>query len=141
MVLRGFFTYDFRMLCTLFSVSETELLEATGELPSYADGDSLQAIATSPVGLVLELGKTWRELHTLLGAHEEDHPLAFLTRGGEPAPSMITAKASGRCFKPSATIELLAWVARLDDTRVRKLRQFLADAVLARHGIIVHHFE
>lgn len=128
------------MLCTLFSVTEAELLEATGELPSYADGDSLQTIATSQVGLVLELGKTWRELHTLLGGHEDEHPLAFLVRGGEAAPSMNTANASGRCFKPAATVELLAWVARLDDVRVRKLRQFLADAVLAHHGVIVHHF-
>lgn len=128
------------MLCTLFSVSESELLEATGELPSYAEGDSLQAIATAPVGLVLELGAGWKDVHAALGAHGDEHPLGFLESGGDPVPSMQSPTASGRCFKPAATIDLLAWVARVDEPRVRKLRQFLADAVLARHGVIVHQF-
>lgn len=128
------------MACTLFSVSEAELLEATGDLPAYSDGDSLQAIATAPVGLVLELGASWRDVHAALGNHDGVHPLGFLAAGGEVVPSMQSASASGRCFKPAVTVELLAWVARLDEPRVRKLRQFLADAVLAKHGVIVHHF-
>ena len=53
---------------------------------------------------------------------------------------MSSDTSSGRYFRPVATVELLAQVARLDDSRVRKLRQFLADAVLATHGVIVHHF-
>lgn len=128
------------MLCTLFSVSESELLEATGELPSYADGDSLMSLATTPVGLVLELGAAWKDVHAALGSHGEEHPLGFLEVGGDPVPSMQSATASGRCFRPATTVDLLAWVARVDEPRVRKLRQFLADAVLARHGIIVHQF-
>lgn len=128
------------MLCTLFAVSDAELQEATGDLPAYSDGDSLQSITTAPVGLVLELGAAWNDVHVALGGRGEDHPLGFLESGGEPVPSMQSALSSGRCFRPAATIELLAWVARIDDARVRKLRQFLADAVLAKQGIIVHHF-
>lgn len=128
------------MLCTLFSVSDAELQDATGDLPAYSDGDSLQSITTAPVGLVLELGAGWNELHTVLGARGDEHPLGFLASGGEQVPSMQSAASSGRCFRPAATIELLAWVARIDDPRVRKLRQFLADTVLAKHGVIVHHF-
>lgn len=89
---------------------------------------------------MLELGPGWRDIHTALGGHGDEHPLGFLAAGGEPVPSMQSPTASGRCFQPASTVDLLAWVARVDDPRVRKLRQFLADAVLAKHGVIVHHF-
>lgn len=134
--------YRYEVRCTLFSVSEAELQEATGDLPAFADGNSRPSISvtTSPVGLVLELGEGWQDVHAALGAHPVDHPLGFLAGGGELVPSMQAGPDSGRCFMPAATIELLARVARIDDPRVRRLRQFLADAVLAKHGVIVHQF-
>ena len=128
------------MNCTLFSSSEAELVEGTGDLPAYADGESKMSVTTVPVGKVLELGASWNEIHVALGDHGEDHPLGFLRAGGRPLPTMQSGGDSGRCFTAAETVQLLAWVARLEDPRVRKLRQFLADAVLANHGIIVHHF-
>jgi hypothetical protein len=128
------------MNCTLFSYSETELQEASSELPAYAEGDTELGITTAPVGKVLELGESWNELHATLGEHGDDHPLGFLAAGGTPVQSMQSDSDTDRSFSPIDTVQLLAWVARLDDPSVRKLRHFLADAVLARQGIIVHHF-
>jgi len=128
------------MNCTLFSSSEAELQDATSELPSYFEGESKLSITTAPVGTVLELGSTWQDIHTALGSHGDDHPLGFLAAGGTTVPSMQSGGETGRSFTAAETVQILAWVARLDEPRVRKLRQFLADAVLAKHGVIVHHF-
>jgi hypothetical protein len=128
------------MNCTLFTATEAELYEATGDLPPYADRDSRASITTLPSGQVLELGPAWNEIHVLLGGHGEDHVLGFLVAGGKPVPAMHSGSESARSFTPAETVQLLAWVARLDEPRVRKVRRFLADAVIANHGIIVHHF-
>ena len=128
------------MRCTLFSVTDAELQEATGELPAYADGDSRLSVTTAPVGQVLELGTTWKELHAVLGDYGVEHPLSFLVAGGTPTPGMAGTDASGRCFMAVEIVQLLAYVARVDDPRTRKLRHFLADAGLAKRGVIVHHF-
>ena len=129
------------MRCTLFSVSDAELHEATGELPSYADGDSRLSITTIPEGQVLDLGTSWRELHNVLGDYGIEHPLGFLLGGGTPTPAMMGSDSAGRCFMPVETVMLLAHVSRQEDPRTRRLRHFLADAVLSKHGVIVHHFK
>ena len=53
---------------------------------------------------------------------------------------MQSGDETSRSFTAAETVTLLAWVARLDDARVRKLRQFLADVVLTQHGVIVHRY-
>ena len=128
------------MNVTLFSVSEGELQEATGDLPAYSEGESKQSITTTPVGRVFELGAEWDDVHKALGNHGEEHPLGFLVAGGKLVPNMKSGSEESRCFGAAETVTLLAWVARLEDGRVRKLRQFLADTVLAGHGVIVHRF-
>lgn len=148
-------------ICTLFSVTDTDLTGSAGEmtLPSYDDRTSGMG-ATFAQPHTLELGTTWDALHRALGAHAEDEPLGFLAGGGEPFAALDDGvRSSGRHFAPPATIKLLAAVAKINDDylmrNIAKLRVddvsfaelwrvlarvriFLAEAVEGERGLIVH---
>jgi len=134
--------------CTMFSVGDSELAPASEmTLPTYDDISSKVTRGTQPH--TLELGPNWAALHTALGDHGADHALGFLAAGGVRfAPLDDGARSSGRYFAAPAVIKLLAAVAKLHDgdfhiearRPLQRLRVFLAEAVEAERGVIVHLF-
>jgi hypothetical protein len=128
--------------CTLFSVRESDLA-ATGEtsLPNYNDASA----RLSPLDPrhTLELRQTWSLLHDTLGGHPAEHPLGFLSAGGQPIPAFDDGvRSSGRFFAPNLVVQMLAAIAQITKPprEVERLRVFLATAVAADRGIIVHLF-
>ena len=152
----------------MFSVkdSDVELDNGGGDdptsLPAYNEPTS--KITGSSQTPMLELGTRWATLHQLLGDRDGAHPLAFLVSGGLPVPALEDGKTStGRYFSPQVTSEILTALGVADDheltARVKnlpvgvprvtaveairmfdKLRSFVADAVSAGNGIVVHRF-
>lgn len=152
------------MICTLFSVTEDDIQSPGADvpLPSIADRTSKVSQAMGRPHIV-ELGEIWKPLHDALGAHAPEHPLGFLAAGGEPfAPLDEGSHSSGRFFSPAQTIKMLAAVARVTEEHLMrniaknqlavpavaellrsltKLRVFLAEAVTADRGVIVHQMQ
>ncbi len=132
----------------MFSVGDSELAPAGDmTLPTYDDISSKATRGTQPH--TLELGPKWAALHKALGDHGADHALGFLAAGGVRfTPLEDGARSSGRFFAASAVIKLLAAVAKIQDgdlhlevrRPLQKLRVFLAEAVEAERGVIVHLF-
>lgn len=150
------------VICTLFSVNTDDLVAPTTDvsLPSIADRTSKVSAAIDRPHIV-ELAQIWKPLHAALGNHGPDHPLGFLAHGGEPFKPLDDGSGShGRYFTPAQTIKMLAAVARVTEDHLMrniakndlavpavaelirslvKLRVFLAEAVTADRGVIVHH--
>lgn len=145
---------------TLFSVTEEDV-RAPAEVTLSPMGDRTSKVAAISEPHVVELGTSWGPLHDALGAHPGDHPLGFLLAGGTPFPQLdVGEQSSGRYFDPAQTVKLLAAIAHVTDDRLRrtvaakqlnalgigeltrklvKVRVFLAEAVEAERGVIVHH--
>ena len=134
------------MNCTLFSLRPSELagISSDTSLPTYND-------ATAPhsrLGTLhtLELGAGWSALHRLLGDHSESHPLGFLAAGGQLVQSLegtpTKDASSGRFFAPILVVQILAAIAQImqPSRDVERLRVFLAEAVTADRGVVVHLF-
>jgi len=153
--------------CTVFSVGETDFQESVSDLPDtslpkYAEMTS--KVARAGQTPMLELGYKWHPLHFALGNHPADHPLGFLARGGAPVPALDDGeRSSGRYFAPPAARNVLLALRRLSDQELTKnlaiprptitrlevvdgvrlfdrLRAFIAEAVAAERGIVVHVF-
>jgi hypothetical protein len=153
--------------CTVFSVGETDFKESVVDdpdtsLPKY---DELTSnVARSGQTPMFELGIKWQPLHYALGNHPPEHPLGFLARGGEPVPALDDGeRSSGRYFSPERATEMLNALRLLGDEELTKrleiprptlarlevvdgirlfdqLRTFVAQAVRANRGIVVHLF-
>lgn len=153
--------------CTVFSVGETDLQESVVDqpdtsLPKYDDLTS--RIALTGQTPMIELGVKWSALHFALGNHSAEHPLGFLSRGGEPVPALDDGeRSSGRYFSTEAAHALLTAIQLMSDQELTKnleiprptlakldvvdgirlfdrLRAFVAEAVKANRGIVVHLF-
>jgi hypothetical protein len=150
------------VICTLFSVTSEEIAPSSEvALPSIADRTSRVSASIGNLH-VIELGELWKPLHEALGAHAADHPLGFLGGGGETfRPLDDGATSNGRFFTPAQTIKMLAAIARVTEDHfmrniaknklvvvpavaelirtLTRLRIFLAEAVTADRGVVVHH--
>lgn len=131
------------MSCTLFSIAEADAVGAASDLtlPSYDDVSSRISQLGTPH--TLELGDSWPGVHLALGDHSDDHPLGFLVGGGAAVAAFADGpRSSGRYFTPADVVKILALVAAIlgPGDEVERLRVFLAETVIARHGMIVHHF-
>ena len=147
---------------TLFSVTEEDL-RATADTSLSPIGDRTSKVGAMREPHVVELGTAWAPLHEALGAYPGDHPLGFLVAGGMPFPQLdVGEQSSGRYYDPAQTVKLLAAVARVTDDRLirtvsakqltgmgvgelarklTKVRVFLAEAVEAERGVVVHHLQ
>lgn len=148
------------VVCTLFSVTSEDILSsAEVTLPSIADRTSRVSPSIGTLHLV-ELGELWKPLHEALGAHPAEHPLGFLGGGGEPLGPLDDGTVSnGRYFAFAQTVKMLAAVARVTEDHLMRniaknklvvpavaelirtltrLRIFLAEAVTADRGVVVH---
>jgi hypothetical protein len=153
--------------CTVFSVGPTDFQESIVEepdtsLPRYEELSS--RIARTGQTPLIELGAAWTTLHHALGNHPADHPLGFLAVGGSPVPALDEGElSSGRYFDPVHTGEILNAMRLVSDSELTtnlqyplpklakldvvdgvrlfdRLRGFVAEAVQARRGIVVHLF-
>ena len=126
------------MTCTLFSVSDADLAAGPAtetSLPGYDETSARMSAISAPHAIAL--GDAWKAL-----------PLPFLTTGGAPfAPLEDAANGSAaRYFSPRETMALLVAVAKLRDEQepadvarlAARVRVFLAEAVEAERGVIVH---
>ena len=152
--------------CTVFSVGEADFQESALDtvdtsLPKY---DDLTSKATAGQTPMIELGVVWQALHFALGNRPAEDPLGFLAKGGEPVPALDDGeRSSGRYFSPERSKELLNALRLLSDAALAanlaiprptlakldavdgmrlfdRLRAFVAEAVAANRGIIVHLF-
>ncbi|HTR51198.1 MAG TPA: hypothetical protein VMJ10_10865 [Kofleriaceae bacterium] len=128
------------MRCTLFAIAGSELDVGGDSLAGYDDASASRTSVTAR-DTALELGTAWPLLHVALGNHA-DGPLAFLESGGELRAEFAGPTSTGRYFDHAATVQLLAALARLSGPshEIERLRIFIADAVAALRGVIVHHF-
>ena len=107
--------------CTFFSVLESDIPQATeppqetSDLLRYYDdeGALMEQLEENPA---LNLGKAWDAVHFSLGAHEDDHPLAFIESGGEDIPALGDGEMShGRYFDAPGVVRIREAVLALPE--------------------------
>jgi hypothetical protein len=151
--------------CTVFSIGEADLATTPADdtsLPRYDELTSRMSLkGATPM---IELGEAWAALHWALGDHAAEQPAGFLSAGGEAVSALDDGeRSSGRYFAPSLTAKILAAlvlasdrdltarfaktpaaVARIEPVEglrlFDRLRGFVAQAVAANHGVVVHLF-